>query len=145
MKWMVKLPSGEWWHDTSSITENVGVSGYPIKDKFHASRFPDSRKQRQDFPLPQGYEWVIDPVRHKNATDIQSAVNPAGIALALHEAFREIIAEGGDTAAQQNDPAAKLIMHHLCYLLGVGDGLSMSDYHNYYQFCETQTRMNTER
>ena len=44
------------------------------------------------------------------------ACNPSGIALALHNACRQAIAEG---VSQRDDPAIRLIGLHLAYLLSV--------------------------
>lgn len=46
----------------------------------------------------------------------QGACNPAGIALSLHNACKECIAEG---VSQRTDPAVRLIAHQLAYLLNV--------------------------
>jgi len=52
--------------------------------------------------------------RFAEAPIIQMASNPAGVALALHAACKECIAEG---VPQQSDPAVRLIAHQLAYLL----------------------------
>ncbi|MDE0334470.1 MAG: toprim domain-containing protein [Defluviicoccus sp.] len=65
------------------------------------------------FPdLPAGYD------RHRAALDIvdPGACNPSGVALALHSACRQTIAEG---VSQREDPAVRLIGLQLAYLLGV--------------------------
>jgi hypothetical protein len=50
--------------------------------------------------------------RHRDALEIQGgACNPCGIANSLVEAFREIIAKGGN---QRDDHACRLILHQLC-------------------------------
>ena len=67
--------------------------------------------------------------RHNDAILIQSAVNPSGIALSLHEAFKEVIREGGDTKALKEDAACRLILHQLCYLCNIGTGIpSLAEY-----------------
>ncbi|RWN60189.1 hypothetical protein [Mesorhizobium sp.] len=44
----------------------------------------------------------------------QGACNPSGIALTLHEACKECIAQGVD---QRTDPAVRLITHQLAFLM----------------------------
>ncbi|RWH52259.1 MAG: hypothetical protein E5V72_01420 [Mesorhizobium sp.] len=54
----------------------------------------------------------------------QGAYNPSGIALTLHEACKECLAEGVD---QRTDPAVRLITHQLAYLMDtrqIDDGLT---------------------
>ena len=60
--------------------------------------------------LPKGYN------RYRDALHIvdPGACNPSGIALALHNACRQVIEEGGD---QQTDPAIRLICTQLSWLV----------------------------
>lgn len=74
--------------------------------------------------------------RHEEALFVQNAVNPCGIAAALHEAFREVLREGGDTPAQRNDPACRLILHQLAHLLGMSGGYDLTEYRKYIEECE---------
>lgn len=53
--------------------------------------------------------------RFRDALDIQCACNPSGVARALVRALDSI---PGDTAAKCNDPAVKLILFQLSYLVG---------------------------
>ena len=59
--------------------------------------------------LPEGHNrfrdalLIVDP----------GACNPSGVALSLHNACRQVIAEGGD---QRTDPAVRLIVSQLSYL-----------------------------
>ena len=74
------------------------------------------------FPdLPTGYD------RHQAALDIvdPSACNPSGVALALHNACRQAIAEG---VSQREDPAIRLIRLQLAYLLNVDRILDADEY-----------------
>lgn len=55
--------------------------------------------------------------RYEKALLIQrGACNPSGVALALHEACKECLAEG---VSQREDPAARLIAHQLAFLMKV--------------------------
>ena len=74
------------------------------------------------FPdLPAGYD------RHRAALDIvdPGACNPSGVALALHQACRQAIAEG---VLQREDPAVRLIGLQLAYLLNVDRILDGDEY-----------------
>ena len=65
--------------------------------------------------------------RHRAALDIvdPGACNPSGVALALHQACRQAIAEG---VSQRDDPAIRLIGLQLASLLDVGRILDADDY-----------------
>ena len=67
--------------------------------------------------LPAEYD------RHRAALDIvdPGACNPSGVALALHNACRQAIAEG---VSQRDDPAIRLIGLQLAYLLRVSTASS---------------------
>ena len=71
--------------------------------------------------LPPGFD------RHRAALDIvdPGACNPSGVALALHRACRQAIAEG---VSQRDDPAIRLIGLQLASLLDVGRILDADDY-----------------
>lgn len=57
--------------------------------------------------------------RFANALAIQEgACNPSGIALALHEACKECLAEG---VQQRTDPAVRLITHQLAHLMNIAE------------------------
>ena len=74
------------------------------------------------FPdLPAGFD------RHRAALDIvdPGACNPSGVALALHQACRQAIAEG---VSQRDDPAIRLIGLQLAYLLSVDRILDSDEY-----------------
>lgn len=72
--------------------------------------------------------------RHRDALLIQEgACNPCGIAHSLVEACREVIAERGD---QRNDPAVRLIIHQLAYLVGVPTDETMTDYAAWTDACK---------
>jgi len=63
--------------------------------------------------LPQGFD------RHRDALAIveTGACNPSGITHTLSHALRQIIAEG---AHQSTDPAVRLIVHQLAFLVNAG-------------------------
>ena len=71
--------------------------------------------------LPANYD------RHRAALDIvdPDACNPSGVALALHNACRQAIAEG---VSQRDDPAIRLIGLQLAYLLSVDRILDADEY-----------------
>ena len=65
--------------------------------------------------------------RHRTALDIvdPGACNPSGVALALHQACRQAIAEG---VSQRDDPAIRLIGLQLAFLLNVDRILDSDEY-----------------
>ena len=84
------------------------------------------------FPdLPAGYD------RHRTALDIvdPGACNPSGVALALHNACRQAIAEG---VAQRQDPAIRLIGVQLAHLLGVDRILDPDEYDRLVEDCRAR-------
>ena len=84
------------------------------------------------FPdLPAGYD------RHRTALDIvdPGACNPSGVALALHTACRQAIAEG---VSQREDPAVRLIGLQLAYLLGVDRILDTEEYGRLLEHCRAR-------
>ncbi len=84
------------------------------------------------FPdLPAGYD------RHRAALDIvdPGACNPSGVALALHTACRQAIAEG---VSQREDPAVRLIGLQLAYLLGVDRILDTGEYGRLLEHCRAR-------
>ena len=88
------------------------------------------------FPdLPAGFD------RHQTALDIvdPGACNPSGVALALHNACRQAIAEG---VAQREDPAIRLIGVQLAHLLSVDRILDADEYGPLVEDCRTRA---TER
>ncbi len=81
------------------------------------------------FPdLPAGFD------RHRAALDIvdPGACNPSGVALALHQACRQAIAEG---VSQRDDPAVRLIGLQLAYLLNVDRILDGAEYARLIEQC----------
>lgn len=48
----------------------------------------------------------------------------------------EVNAEGGGTRAQETDPACRLILHQLAYLLGMSGGYDLTEYRKYTEACE---------
>ncbi len=71
--------------------------------------------------LPAGHD------RHRDALLIvdPGACNPSGVALSLHNACRQVIAEGGD---QRTDPAVRLIVSQLSYLTNSHADLDTAEY-----------------
>ena len=85
------------------------------------------------FPdLPAGFD------RHRTALDIvdPGACNPSGVALALHNACRQAIAEG---VAQRQDSAVRLIGVQLAHLLGVDRILDPDEYDRLVEQCRACT------
>ena len=84
------------------------------------------------FPdLPPGYD------RHRAALDIvdPGACNPSGVALSLHTACRQAIAEG---VSQRDDPAIRLIGLQLAYLLSVDRILDTEEYGRLIEHCRVR-------
>jgi hypothetical protein len=140
MLWSIKQLEGHnvYWKERNA-SEGIGASGEWVSGRKNATRYTDERRLAyiaEKGELPVNFKWECVSERFKNALDIQSAVNPAGISLALHEAFCEVRADGGDTSAQKNDPACRLILHQLSYLLGMPGGYDLTDYGKYYADCE---------
>ena len=81
--------------------------------------------------LPAGYD------RHRAALDIvdPGASNPSGVALALHNACRQAIAEG---VSQRDDPAIRLIGLQLAYLLQVDRILDSEEYSRLIDQCRAR-------
>ena len=76
----------------------------------------------------------VDYDRHRTALDIvdPGASNPSGIALALHDACRQAIAEG---LSQRDDPAIRLIGLQLASLLNVDRILDADEYSRLVEEC----------
>lgn len=64
---------------------------------------------------------------------VQGAVNPAGIALTLHESCKECIAEG---KRQAEDPAIRLMVHQLASLCNVERTMEIDEYRSLLDQCE---------
>ena len=81
--------------------------------------------------LPPGFD------RHADALVIAEAgaCNPSGIALTLHHACRQVIAEGG---RQHDDPAVRLIALQLGFLLDIARVLDPADYARLIDTCRTR-------
>ena len=81
--------------------------------------------------LPPDYD------RHRAALDIvdPGACNPSGVALALHTACRQAIAEG---VSQRDDPAIRLIGLQLAFLLGVDRVLDGGEYGRLIAHCQAR-------
>ncbi len=79
--------------------------------------------------LPEGHD------RHRDALMIvdPGACNPSGIALSLHNACRQVIAEGGD---QRTDPAVRLIVTQLSYLTNSHVNLDTAEYGALIEACK---------
>ena len=86
------------------------------------SAFPD---------LPFAYD------RHKEALVIvdPGASNPAGVALAIHRACRRVIAENG---SQRGDPAVRLMVTQLSYLVRGNSDLPLDDYQALIDTCRVR-------
>ena len=81
--------------------------------------------------LPADYE------RHRAALDIvdPGACNPSGVALALHNACRQAIAEG---VSQRDDPAIRLMGLQLASLLNVDRILDGEEYGRLIEQCRAR-------
>ncbi len=81
--------------------------------------------------LPDGYD------RHHDAVFIvdPGACNPAGVALAIHNACRQAIAEGGD---QRTDPAIRLMTTQLAFLVNGNSDIPLTDYQTLLDTCRAR-------
>ena len=81
--------------------------------------------------LPSGFD------RHADALLIvdPGASNPSGVALTLHHACRQVIAEGG---RQADDPAVRLMGLQLAFLLGVGGAIEPHEYARLVDACRAR-------
>ncbi len=85
------------------------------------------------FPdLPEGYD------RHEAALAIvdPGASNPSGVALAIHQACRQVIHEGGN---QREDAAVRLMTTQLAYLVHGDSDLDPGEYRRLMDLCRTCT------
>ena len=76
--------------------------------------------------------------RHRDALIIAEAgaCNPSGIAITLHHACRQVLAEGG---RQADDPAVRLIAHQIACLLDVGGVIDPAEYVRLIDACRART------
>ena len=81
--------------------------------------------------LPANYD------RHRAALQIvgAGACNPSGVALALHDACRQAIAQG---VPQREDPAIRLIGHQLAFLLDLAPDLDWDAYGSMIEHCRAR-------
>ena len=81
--------------------------------------------------LPAGHD------RHRDALLIvdPGACNPSGVALSLFNACRQVIAEGGD---QRTDPAVRLIVTQLSYLVNSHADLDTGEYGKLIEACKAR-------
>ena len=86
--------------------------------------------------LPEGYD------RHHEAVFIvdPGACNPSGVALAIHNACRQVIAQGGD---QRTDPAIRLMVTQLSFLVDGNSDLDLAEYQRLVEFCRARSRADT--
>jgi hypothetical protein len=80
-------------------------------------------------------KWQHIPQRHKDAVEVQNAVNPSGIALAMHQACKECYEEGLGTTQTCADPAVRLFAYKLADLTGSGD-MPFLEYEKCIRACE---------
>ena len=86
-----------------------------------------------DNSLPPGYN------RFRNAVAIvdPGASNPAGVALAIHTACRAAIAEN---VAQRTDPAIRLMVTQLAYLVDGNADLDLDEYGRLLDACRARAQ-----
>jgi len=86
--------------------------------------------------LPEGHDrfrdalLIVDP----------GACNPSGVALSLHNACRQVIAEGGD---QRTDPAVRLIVTQLSFLTNSHADLDTAEYGALVEACKKKAGAST--
>ena len=116
---------------TDSNGHQVGVAEAPgpeIAVRETAVRRTAVRSAASAGELPAGHN------RHRDALMIvdPGACNPSGVALSLHNACRQVIAEGGD---QRTDPAVRLIVTQLSYLTNSHADLDTAEYGRLIEAC----------
>ena len=68
------------------------------------------------------------------------ASNPAGIALAIHNACRQVLAEGG---SQRTDPAVRLMSNQLVFLLEGTEVIDLEEYRKLTAHCRANAGRGT--
>ena len=78
-----------------------------------------------------------DHDRHRDALLIvdPGACNPSGVAQALYNACRQVIAEGGD---QRTDPAVRLIVSQISFLTNSHANLNPAEYRALIEACKSR-------
>ena len=109
----------------------VAVPGIAVREssvRESAVRSTGVRSAASLGALPEGHN------RHRDALMIvdPGACNPSGVALSLHNACRQVIAEGGD---QRTDPAVRLIVTQLSYLTNSQADLDTAEYGKLIEAC----------
>ena len=109
----------------------VAVPGIAVREsavRESAVRSTGVRSAASLGALPAGHN------RHRDALLIvdPGACNPSGVALSLHNACRQVIAEGGD---QRTDPAVRLIVTQLSYLTNSQADLDTAEYGRLIEAC----------
>ena len=85
------------------------------------------------FPeLPDGYDRHADAIRIVDP----GACNPAGVALAIHNACRQVIGEGGN---QREDAAIRLMTTQLAFLVRGDSDLDLAEYQRLLEVCRAGT------
>jgi len=80
------------------------------------------------------------PNRFQDALDIQSACNPSGVAYALVRHMEAFIRspEYKGTASICQDPALRLMVYQLSYLMGMNEGVAFDNFNEAYSACCTR-------
>ena len=78
--------------------------------------------------LPDGYDRHADALRIVDP----GACNPAGVALAIHNACRQVIGEGGN---QREDAAIRLMTTQLAFLVRGDSDLDLAEYQHLMEVC----------
>lgn len=137
MKWMLKNDQGLYWREDDPT--QLGIAGEWTADRQKATKYSENFRNENRANIPALCSWEVFAMRHSDALMIdKGACNPVAIAYSLHQAFREVVAEGGDTRAQREDPACRLIMHQLAFLLGMTGGYDLPDYRKFIAACESK-------
>ena len=87
-------------------------------------------------------ELPEDHDRHREALLITDpgASNPSGVAFGLHNACRQVLAEGGSQIA---DPAVRLICNQLVFLLEGTEVIDLEEYRKLVAHCRANARRGT--
>lgn len=137
LRWRVKNSETGQYISRAATGANrvIGDTGgeWLTSDKKQASVYDDLSKQANTLLAP--YVWELKPMRFENAIEVQSAVNPAGVARSMHEAMAEIIREGKPTSAFGEDPAIILFMVALASIMKMDSPAEFVRYTKAYDEC----------
>ena len=90
------------------------------------SAFPELPAQHDGYDRHADAIRIVDP----------GACNPAGVALAIHNACKQVIGEGGN---QREDAAIRLMTTQLAFLVRGDSDLDLAEYQHLMEVCRAGT------